>query len=79
VRRFTEVGRTGAYLSVVVPGTVRTGADIEIERPDHDVDLLVLFRALTGDLAAARRVVEAGVGHRDVRAELVESLERRGA
>lgn len=79
VRRFTQVGRTGAYLSVVSPGTVWTGADIEIERPDHDVDLLVLFRALTGDLTAAHRVIEAGVGHPDVRAELVESLARRGA
>jgi MOSC domain-containing protein YiiM len=79
VRRFTEAGRTGAYLSVVAPGTVRTGADIEIERPDHDIDLLVLFRALTGDLVAAQRVVEADVGHPDVRAELVQSLDRRGA
>ena len=31
------------------------GARIEVERPDHDIDLLVLFRAFTGDLAAARQ------------------------
>jgi MOSC domain-containing protein YiiM len=78
VRRFTEAGRTGAYLSVVTPGTVHTGASIEVERPDHDVDLLVLFRALLGDLEAGRRVVDSGVGHVDVRAELADVLARRG-
>lgn len=79
VRRFTEAGRTGAYLSVVTPGTVQTGARIDVERPDHDVDLLLLFRALLGDLDAARKVVESGVGHDDVQAELLGMLERRGA
>ncbi len=78
VRRFSEAGRTGAYLSVVTPGTVHTGADIEIERPAHDIDLLLLFRAFTGDLAAARRVVDADVVHPDVRDGLLETLERRG-
>ena len=77
--RQTEAGRTGAYLSVVVPGTVHTGATIEIERPSHDIDLLVLFRAVTGDLAAARRVVDADVVHPEVRDGLVETLERRGS
>ncbi len=78
VRRFTEAGRTGAYLSVVTPGFVHTGAAIEVERPAHDIDLLLLFRAFTGDLAAARRVVDANVVHPDVREELVETLARRG-
>jgi MOSC domain-containing protein YiiM len=78
VRRFTEAGRTGAYLSVVTPGLVHTGAPIEVERPAHDVDLLLLFRAFTGDLAAARRVVDADVVHPDVRDGLLETLERRG-
>jgi len=78
VRRFAEAGRTGAYLSVVTPGVVHAGAAIEIERPAHDIDLLLLFRAVTGDLAAARRVVDADVVHRDVRDGLVETLTRRG-
>lgn len=77
VRRFTEEGRTGAYLSVVTPGVVRAGARIEVERPTHDIDLLVLFRAFTGDLAAARRVVDADVVHTDVHEGLVDTLERR--
>jgi MOSC domain-containing protein YiiM len=78
VRRFAEAGRTGAYLSVVTPGTVHTGATIEVERPTHDVDLLLLFRAFTGDLGAARRVVDADVVHHEVRDGLVETLGRRG-
>ncbi|GAA2745693.1 MOSC domain-containing protein [Terrabacter aerolatus] len=78
VRRFTEEGRTGAYLSVVAPGVVRTGAPVRVERPTHDIDLLLLFRAFTGDLAAARRVVDARVVHAEVQAGLEETLARRG-
>lgn len=77
VRRFSEAGRTGAYLSVVTPGVLTVGTPIEVERPEHDIDLLVLFRAITGDLDAARRVVASGVTHPDVERGLVETLERR--
>jgi MOSC domain-containing protein YiiM len=79
VRRFTEAGRTGAYLSVTVPGRIVTGDAVLVERPDHDVDLLTLFRALTGDLDATRRVVEAAVVDAEVQADLVGTLRRRGA
>jgi MOSC domain-containing protein YiiM len=78
VRRFADEGRTGAYLSVVTPGTVRAGAAITVERPDHDVDLLLLFRGLMGDLGAARRVLDAGVAHAEVNEELAAILARRG-
>ena len=61
VRRFTEVGRTGAYLSVVTGGTVRPGDPIRVvSRPDHAISLPVAFRAFTGDLDAAERVLAAG-------------------
>lgn len=78
VRRFADEGRTGAYLSVVTPGVVRTGATITVERPDHDVDLLLLFRGLMGDLDAAHRVIDAGVVHSEVRESLADTLSRRG-
>lgn len=61
VKRFAEPGRTGAYLSVVAPGPIHTGDSIEIERPDHDIDLLSVFRAVMGDLSIARRVLDSGV------------------
>ena len=78
VRRFADAGRTGAYLSVVTPGVVHAATAIAVERPDHDVDLLLLFRGLLGDLDAARRVIDAGVAHPDVRESLAETLARRG-
>ncbi|MEO6996514.1 MAG: MOSC domain-containing protein [Terracoccus sp.] len=61
VKRFAAPGRTGAYLSVVSPGTISTGEAINIHRPDHDIDLLRVFRAIMGDLEAARRVLDSGV------------------
>ncbi len=62
VRRFTERGRTGAYLAVVEPGTVRDGDEVEVvERPEHGITVLRVFAALTGDLEAAREVLAARV------------------
>ncbi|MFD1721344.1 MOSC domain-containing protein [Amnibacterium endophyticum] len=61
LRTFTEVGRTGAYLSIVTPGTVRPGDAIEVEsRAGHDVDLPETFRAFMGDARAAAVVLDAG-------------------
>lgn len=79
VRRFAEAGRTGAYLSVVVPGTISTGADITIERPDHNIDLLTVFRGVMGDPGCARRVLDAQVLHQSEQAYLAAALARRGA
>ena len=78
VRRFSDAGRTGAYLSVVTPGVIESGAPVAVERPDHDIDLLVLFRAFTGDVDAMRRVVDARVIDAEVQADLEHTLERRG-
>lgn len=62
VRRFTERGRCGVYLRVVVPGVVRPGDAIEpLAPPAHDVDMLTAFAAAMGDDEAARRVVAARV------------------
>jgi MOSC domain-containing protein YiiM len=61
VKRFSQVGRTGAYLSVVEPGTLRTGDEIRVERPGHDITLLLNFRAAMGDREAAARVLDSGV------------------
>ena len=57
VKRFAAAGRTGVYLSVVTPGTISTGDVIDIERPDHDIDLLTVFRAVMGDQEGAHRVL----------------------
>lgn len=66
VKRFAEVGMTGAYLRVVTPGEVRAGDAVEvISRPDHGVTLMDFFRAVTTErdrlpeLAAAKDYLPA--------------------
>ncbi|KQU69343.1 hypothetical protein ASD62_15925 [Phycicoccus sp. Root563] len=80
VKRFTEVGNTGAYLSVVTGGEVRPGDAIEVvSRPGHGVDVRMAFRAFMGDLEAARQVLAAdalaGADAEELR-EMVESRTR---
>jgi MOSC domain-containing protein YiiM len=77
VKRFTAEGRCGAYLSVVEPGILRPGDVISVERPDHDIDILLAFRAFMGDLAAARRVLDARVLNERDHADLAEDVARR--
>lgn len=57
VRRFAAEGRPGPYLRVLEPGTVSAGDRVEVEhRPDHDVTVSTLFRALTTDRALLDQV-----------------------
>ena len=80
VRRFSEVGRTGAYLSIVTPGGVRTGDPVDVvRRPGHGITVPDVFRAFMGDLDAAERVLVAGCLVEQEAAELRETVERRRA
>jgi MOSC domain-containing protein YiiM len=48
IKRFTQAARPGAYLRVIEPGDIRADDPIEIvHRPDHDVTVAVVFRAMT--------------------------------
>lgn len=48
VKTFTKTAVPGAYLRVITPGAVRAGDAIEVvDRPDHDVTVGLVFRALT--------------------------------
>lgn len=48
IKTFTQAARPGAYLRVVTPGFIRAGDPITVvHRPDHDVSIEVMFRALT--------------------------------
>ena len=61
VRRFTERGAPGAYLSVVAPGAVRAGDAISVvHRPAHDVTIGLMFRALTVAKELLPRLLAAG-------------------
>jgi MOSC domain-containing protein YiiM len=79
IRRFTQVGRTGAYLAIVTGGTVRSGDPVRVlERPGHGITVPMSFRAFMGDLELARRVLAAGCLVEAEAAELRETVERRG-
>jgi len=48
IKRFTQAAVPGAYLRVVEPGEIRAGDPVEIvHRPDHDVTVALVFRAMT--------------------------------
>jgi MOSC domain-containing protein YiiM len=79
VRRFTDRGRTGAYLAVVEPGLVSVGDAVEVlERPQHGITVPVVFRAFTGDEEAAERVLGAGILEGDDAEDLARRHARRG-
>lgn len=75
VRRFSDRGRTGAYLAVVTPGTIRPGMSVTVSaRPDHGVTVPLLYRAITTEPDLAGRVLTAA-DHLD--AETIDVLRRR--
>jgi MOSC domain-containing protein YiiM len=58
IKRFTEVGRTGAYLRVLEEGDVGVGDPIVVERrPERSVTVAESFRAFHGDQDAMRRIL----------------------
>jgi MOSC domain-containing protein YiiM len=61
LKAFTARARPGAYLRVVSPGQVQAGDTIEVvQRPDHDVDIGLTFRALTRERDLLPRLLGAG-------------------
>ncbi|MGV9377115.1 MOSC domain-containing protein [Nonomuraea sp. NPDC003707] len=48
IKRFTQAARPGAYMRVIEPGDISAGDPVEIvHRPDHDVTVALVFRAMT--------------------------------
>jgi MOSC domain-containing protein YiiM len=79
LKTFTQAARPGAYLSVEQPGPIRAGDSIQIvHRPDHDVTVALVFRALTTErhllpgLLAARDDLEP-----ETLAEVEQAVGRR--
>ena len=73
LKSFTALARSGAYLSVVVPGAIRPGDEVTVvNRPDHDVTARLAFRALTRERELLPRLLAAG---RDLPDELREMAE----
>lgn len=60
IKTFTRTAIPGAYLRLVTPGTVRAGDEIVVtERPDHDVTVGIVFRALTLEPQLLREILRA--------------------
>ncbi|WP_328749764.1 MOSC domain-containing protein [Streptomyces sp. NBC_00285] len=61
VKRFTQRGAPGAYLRVIEPGEIRAGDPVEIvRRPDHEVTVALVFRAMTTERPLQPRLLAAG-------------------
>jgi MOSC domain-containing protein YiiM len=61
VKRFTERGAPGPYLRVITPGLVRAGDSITVvHRPEHDVTVEMMFRALTTEKVLQPQLAAAG-------------------
>ena len=75
-KTFTAAGRPGAYLSVVVPGTIIAGDPIEmILQPDHDVSIGLVFRATTTERDLLPRLLAAEAYLDDATIEMVRRRE----
>ena len=60
IKRFTAVGRPGAYLRVLAEGQLSAGDRITVlDRPAHGLTIEQTFRALTGDRSLAALLVAA--------------------
>ena len=79
VRRFTERGAPGAYLSVEKEGGLSAGDPVEVvDRPAHDATVGDLFAVLGGDRDRAR-LARLDSARDDLVAATVEKLARLGA
>ena len=60
LKTFAAAARPGAYLRVITPGLVSAGDPMVItHRPDHDVTVAMVFRALTTEPALLPRLLAA--------------------
>ena len=60
VKRFTAVGRVGAYLRVLTEGQLSAGDPVTVlDRPAHGLTIAQTFRALTGDRSLAPLLLAA--------------------
>ena len=80
LRRFTERGRTGAYLKVLEPGAVRAGDPVElVHRAPHGVRVVDAFRAQTTERERLPGLLAAGEDLRDQLRQLAEKELARSA
>ncbi|MGW0603015.1 MOSC domain-containing protein [Streptomyces sp. NPDC002640] len=80
VKRFTAKGAPGAYFRVLTPGEIRAGDAVEVvHRPDHDVTVALVFRALMVERSLLPRLLEAGEDLPEEEREAVRKYRERQA
>jgi len=61
IKRFTQEARPGPYLQVVREGQVTVGDAIDVvRRPDHEITVATMFKALTTDRDLLPSLLDAG-------------------
>jgi MOSC domain-containing protein YiiM len=79
VKRFTAEGRPGPYLRVVEAGEIRAGDPLQVvHRPDHDVTVGLMFRALTTERSLLPRLLAAPALLPDARRQAERYVEQFG-
>ncbi len=62
-KRFTVEGRPGPYLRVVEPGVIAAGDELTVvHRPDHDVTVSTMFKAMTTQRELLPSLFQVGGG-----------------
>jgi MOSC domain-containing protein YiiM len=68
IKRFTQAARPGSYFRVIEPGEIRAGDVVQVvHRPEHDVTVGVVFRALTLEPELLPRLLAADALPTDLR------------
>lgn len=76
IKTFTTAALPGAYFRVLNPGTVRAGDQIVVsDRPDHDVTVALVFRAVMGEHDLLPRLLDVHALPEDIK----KLARRRGA
>jgi MOSC domain-containing protein YiiM len=76
IKTFTKAAIPGAYLRVISPGTVRAGDQVIItDRPDHDVTVGLVFRAISGESELLPQLIDVDALPEDIK----DLARRRGA
>ncbi len=79
MRRFTQKAAPGAYLRVLEPGEIRAGDPVTVvHRPDHDVTISYVFRAITTERELLPGTLAAGDAlHPETREKALAYTERQ--
>ena len=79
IKTFTQAAEPGAYLRVISPGTVRPGDAIWVEyRPDHDVTISLVFRAVMAESDLLPLLLDADALPTDIKHNVRQRLSRDG-